>query len=93
MKRLSDDYRGATISEGTLRTDDIVAAMRPVLEQYDEGRELLIAFETETDVQCKLDILDEMFDFMDSVAPEGCAFCAHPGDGSLFGFWPEEILG
>jgi hypothetical protein len=31
--------------------------------------------------------LEEMFDLLDSVSPEGFYFGSHPGDGSDFGYW------
>ena len=37
-------------------------------------------------------VLAELTDKLESAAPEGTYFGAHWGDGSDFGFWPEEIL-
>lgn len=32
--------------------------------------------------------LEELCALLDTIAPEGCAFEAHEGDGACFGFWP-----
>lgn len=34
------------------------------------------------------ELIGELADHLDDFAPEGCAFGAHEGDGSDFGFWP-----
>lgn len=43
----------------------------------------------------KLDLLDELFDYLEELAPPFCFFGTHPCDGLDFGFWPwdtEDIL-
>jgi hypothetical protein len=35
-------------------------------------------------------LIAELFDALGEVAPEGCGFGAHEGDGSCFGFWVYE---
>ena len=35
-------------------------------------------------------MLEELFDILNSYAPDGYYFGAHPGDGSDFGYWKME---
>ena len=35
-------------------------------------------------------INEDLFDAMQDIAPAGCHFGSHPGDGALIGFWPFE---
>lgn len=35
-------------------------------------------------------VLEALEDAMDDLAPEGCFFGAHPGDGSDFGWWVSQ---
>lgn len=44
----------------------------------------------EQDIERAQDCLIELFILLNNIAPDGCAFGSHEGDGSDYGFW--EVL-
>ena len=45
---------------------------------------------SEKDAEALSRLVESLFNILDSIAPDGTYFGAHPGDGSDFGFWPYE---
>jgi len=89
---------GDEVSKATLRTEDLVGAFMGFLEAVcDEESMKTISAE-----YAEVSELDEnsdelawflnefLFDCMNEIAPEGCYFGSHPGDGALMGFWECE---
>jgi hypothetical protein len=87
-----------TVSHGTLRTEDLIdtfaweirrmrGSLPPDMER--DVKDCQARFAT----QCGLDdgfceeVLDQMFDLMDTFAPPHAWFGASEGDGSDFGYW------
>jgi hypothetical protein len=106
MKRLSSEYVGYVISEGTLRIEDLLKSNLGFLK--DVAGECEIETEVEglagevgavlnEEGEIVEDSLEEVvilnesaYDLIQSIAPEGCSFESHPGDGACFGFWKTQ---
>ena len=95
VKQLSSDYAGAVISDGTLLDSDLFSAFISVLEEADpaaakQTQEDWDAAVRDNDDGCKSYIVQEMFDSLNNIAPDGCWFGASEGDGACFGFWTDD---
>lgn len=92
-------YAG-TISHGTLRSQDLIEAFLPVLEDlsqvdYDNILENYPEYNSSIDdeygdSEVALYMLEDLFDALDNASPEGYYFGSHLGNGSDFGFWELE---
>lgn len=71
-------------------------ALINVSGNIEEAREILKYFRTHREIsdekQEEIAVLlnEDMWSIMDAIAPEGCGFSSHPGDGADFGFWENE---
>jgi len=98
MPKTEWQYAG-TVSSHTLIERDLAEAFTDAAkviapERADEIDALyneFIAAEDAEDFETAGFILNEqIYDLMDSLAPEGYYFGSHPGDGSDFGYWENE---
>ena len=89
-----DDLKGMVVSEGTMRSEDLIPKFLNVLKTY--GKDKYDAYVKENPEVLDLKgmddetmgyVVDELFDKLDEIAPEGFYFAAHPDDGACYGFW------
>ena len=93
-----EDLKNKVVSDGTHDTKELVAKFLDVLEEYanetylsymDENPELVDDWDHLDDETLGW-VLDELFDKLNDIAPEGYYFGASEGDGACFGFWSAE---
>jgi hypothetical protein len=91
-----------TLSHGTMRDVDLIPAFLEELERLDPAQHyeklkewIPLAWETFEEEADRWESLSNftinLFEVLEYYAPDGHYFGAHPGDGSDYGFWPEEL--
>lgn len=93
MTTLSKDWIGTTLSEGTLRPEDLIPKFLNALTEIDPDAAVWFSAhyswddEDNEDDEVLSEALDKLYDLLNDVAPEGAYFGSHEGDGACFGFW------
>jgi len=80
-----------TVSHGTMRLEDLIPTFIGTLTVHGAFVPAGIPTDGDDDYYASEKAqwdLDALFDALDEIAPDGCYFGAHPGDGSDYGFWP-----
>ena len=88
-----------TISEGTLRTEDLLKAFADELEAISPNSKVLIkdarhvapyAETNEAESPLPSILVNDLQNALNELAPPFCYFGALEGDGAQFGFWPDH---
>ena len=94
-----------TVIQGTLVTEDLVAAFTDEYERLGGKSSNVELFRShlllpEAEFGGDVDVVDreeelsydieDLFELLNELAPEGTSFGSHPGDGADFGFWTHE---
>lgn len=100
---MNPEFNPGTVISGTMRTQDLIPEFLDLIQNTKEYEQLLAnnatiptyVFDEGDDSKWWSSdeawfLLDELFDILNSYAPDGHYFGAHPGDGSDYGFWPIE---
>lgn len=91
-------YLGS-ISEGTLRNEDLIPIFLGTLEtlnlkmanEIDDKFGYTESEDFDYDSEEASDFLSELTEALDDVCPPFVHFGSHEGDGACFGFWPEPF--
>jgi len=77
-----------SISHGTLRTEDLLSAFADELEWLTGPNDLSKeAQEINPESEEASELVNDLIDALQELAPPYCYFGAHEGDGADFGFW------
>ena len=104
MDKLPDEYKGYQVSTNTLITSDVINAIGVFLisvrdleirkkseKLFEKYLDNLKSINPNEYVALNTEFLnDDLWIFMNGIAPEGYYFGSHPGDGSSYGFWEIE---
>ena len=94
MEKISQKYINHEVSKATLIAGDIIISIHEFLDSLGIDYDLMDDSDNcdEEAFQVIQDdyLYEYLFDLMNDIAPEGCDFGSHQGNGACIGFWKNE---
>ena len=105
--KLGKAYKLRAISQNTNDISDLIDDCMNFLRSLTLGKEaaeklaaaerklLEIENVNNIDTKYKLEkavLFHDIFELLESIAPEGCYFGSHPGDSAVMGFWDKALF-
>lgn len=91
MKKLDTTYKNVSLSHATMREEDLIPCFVDFLKDKHPNFKDIGLNKIEYGTEDSYYFLNEdILNAMNEIAPEGCYFGSHPGDGSDYGFWENE---
>lgn len=94
LNQLDDEWKGAVVSDGSLRSADLIKNFYTVLVSTNPqiANELMTTWEDvfltlgtdQEDLDDVENLLTEIFDYLNAIAPAGYSFGIADGDGACF---------
>jgi hypothetical protein len=94
MKQLDSRFIGRSLSHATMRPEDLIPSFLDFLREI-KGMDVDVdncaaAMIEEASHEQTEDLLEDIYNLLNAIAPDHCIFGAHEGNGSDYGFWTDE---
>lgn len=99
-KAQRESLKNVSVSHGTMNPEDLIPAFcdfyenetgrKPKIDGLTSYINHLDSEFTWKDLENEPWLIEDLFDKLNDIAPDGFYFGAHPGDGSDYGFWECE---
>ena len=77
-------------STGSCRISDIIDGIRYLQGSDKPLSDLIAEYDKEDDMEEQCYIMQDIYERLNEIAPEGLEFGSHPNDGADYGFWSWE---